>query len=392
MYFLHGRGDNSKFLMCIQQSWGFYTFTPADEILYFKLYALLPFTVDQDLFRLFNVYFGFFFNLMIVFFRCEVCSFATGDHNSLRRHTMRHTGQRLYKCSCCPYTCIQAISIKMHMKNKHPNAPGIFCCNECTYRTVNEQFFKNHIEDHKNGLITEKEQHSNTRSNENVQFTIQTFNENGIQLQDIIELQQNELEKTRQMIEIQLQVQTLDSGETQISAEDFAKLSNCEALGTCNMTSGQLISFILNAIAQSSGANVGNSVVQVVNGIQITVNSSASKDGVASHSVVLQIPTSEGVPISDNQVVLEPVNQLSEIPVQSLTFDDVDEAGDEENSTQSNNQQVIMTPQGEIVNFVSNATIDDLAKISCIVKDGVVFDSTGTTVATADMNELNNAL
>lgn len=277
------------------------------------------------------------------------------------------------------------------MKNKHPNAPGIFCCNECTYRTVNEQFFKNHIEDHKNGLITEKEQNTNTRTNDNVHMTIQTYNENGIQIQDIIELHQNvdDLEKTRQTVEIQLMVQTLDSGETQISAEDFAKLSDCSALGSCNMSSGQLISFILNAIPQSSGANVGNSVVQIVNGIQISVVSSASKNGVSSHSVVIQVPVpnSDSVPITDSQVVLEPVNQFSDIAVQSLSFDDVDEGS----GTQTNNQQVIMTPQGEI-NFVSNATIDDLAKISCIVKDGIVFDNSGANGESADINELNNTL
>jgi hypothetical protein len=38
---------------------------------------------------------------------------------------MRHTGQRPYRCNYCSYTCIQAISIKMHMKNKHPNATCI---------------------------------------------------------------------------------------------------------------------------------------------------------------------------------------------------------------------------------------------------------------------------
>ncbi|CAG2211202.1 unnamed protein product [Mytilus edulis] len=182
--------------------------------------------------------------------KCEVCSFATGHHNSLRRHSMRHTGQRPYRCNYCPYTCIQAISIKMHMKNKHPNAAGVFCCNECTYRTVNEQFFLNHIKDHENGLIQEKEHISNTIHD---QSTMQIMNENGIQLQDIIEIQQKsaELDQDRTPLNLQMQVQTLESGETQISADDFAKISSYEDLGSSNISSSQLNTVLFCSECQS---------------------------------------------------------------------------------------------------------------------------------------------
>lgn len=82
-------------------------------------------------------------------FKCDMCDYETGDHNTLRRHRMRHTGRKPYKCQYCGYACIQAISLKTHMKNKHPGLHGIFTCSQCKYRTVNEQSLRNHIEDHK---------------------------------------------------------------------------------------------------------------------------------------------------------------------------------------------------------------------------------------------------
>ena len=69
---------------------------------------------------------------------------------------MRHSGQRPYKCKFCPYNCIQSISMKMHMRNKHKGIEdGIFACQLCPFRSVNEKNFKYHLEDHKNGLVPE---------------------------------------------------------------------------------------------------------------------------------------------------------------------------------------------------------------------------------------------
>ncbi|CAG2197431.1 unnamed protein product [Mytilus edulis] len=285
--------------------------------------------------------------------KCEVCSFATGDHNSLRRHSMRHTGQR-------------------------------------PYRTVNEQFFLNHIKDHENGLIQEKEHISNTIHD---QSTMQIMNENGIQLQDIIEIQQKsaELDQDRTPLNLQMQVQTLESGETQISADDFAKISSYEDLGSSNISSSQLITYALNAIAQNTTSDTECSSIQIINGIQISVTTAPPKDGVTNHSISFHVPVQNHFHSNGSEVVLEQVNQISEIPVQALSFDDVTESVDEEGNNQANEQQVIMTSQGEIVNLVSTATIEDLAQISCIVKDdaeGLRAPTASTCKARSHDNEL----
>lgn len=86
-------------------------------------------------------------------FACHQCDYRTGDHNSLRRHKMRHTGTKPYKCPHCPYACIQAISYKMHMKNKHPGLEGLFACSLCSFRSVSKENFTNHMSDHKRGIL-----------------------------------------------------------------------------------------------------------------------------------------------------------------------------------------------------------------------------------------------
>jgi len=53
-------------------------------------------------------------------FHCDECEYVTADHNSLRRHKMRHSGDKPYKCPHCPYACIQSSTYKAHLNTKHP--------------------------------------------------------------------------------------------------------------------------------------------------------------------------------------------------------------------------------------------------------------------------------
>ena len=87
--------------------------------------------------------------------RCPLCDYVTADHNSMRRHRMRHTGDKPYQCPHCNYACIQAVSLKLHLKSKHPGSDRCYSCNKCPYRSVNKTLYTNHMRDHEMGLISE---------------------------------------------------------------------------------------------------------------------------------------------------------------------------------------------------------------------------------------------
>jgi len=91
--------------------------------------------------------------------RCEICAYSASDHNTLRRHRMRHTGQKPYHCALCSYTAIQAISLKTHMRTKHPRTvatstvqaagtTAVYLCQLCRYETVNRRSWLQHSEHH----------------------------------------------------------------------------------------------------------------------------------------------------------------------------------------------------------------------------------------------------
>uniref|UniRef100_A0A1B6DET9 C2H2-type domain-containing protein n=2 Tax=Clastoptera arizonana TaxID=38151 RepID=A0A1B6DET9_9HEMI len=86
-------------------------------------------------------------------YKCTKCIFKTGDHNSLRRHMMRHSGVRPYQCPHCSYKSIQSSCYKNHISSRHPGKEGIFACKECSFTTVSQDSFVQHLLDHKNNLI-----------------------------------------------------------------------------------------------------------------------------------------------------------------------------------------------------------------------------------------------
>lgn len=218
---------------------------------------------------------------------------------------MRHTGQRQYKCQLCSYTCIQTISLKTHMRNKHPKAEGIHMCPLCKFRSVNKQMYDNHMEDHRNGLVPE------TTKLEAMLPSGQTPAEtNG----DTTVGSENSRTSSWPM-QVQMQVQTMESGEVQVSAEDLAKLSGCEGLVSGEISAAQLIYSALSVISQQRKSDGTSQTAQLLNGIQTTVTTSSlpsDKNGVTSHTIIFHLPacsalqtpnTKSGDPLLEQEIL-----------------------------------------------------------------------------------------
>lgn len=193
-------------------------------------------------------------------FVCEHCEYRTGDHNSLRRHRMRHTGTKPYKCPHCPYACIQAISYKMHLKNKHPGMEGLYACSLCTFRSVSKDNYINHMSDHKRGAIpatsTSTFHLSNTSNNQH--SVMMDEDSNG----------QQEIQEPAQLHVTEGTLQQL------------------EGILPGNFSAAQLIYSCLNALSQDGGT------VNLPAGVTTTTTAG---DGTQTITIQLPAPTTQEI-------------------------------------------------------------------------------------------------
>lgn len=209
---------------------------------------------------------------------------------------MRHTGEKPYKCKYCKYSAIQAISLKTHMRNKHPGCEGVFACESCPYRTVNEQHFTDHLKDHKNGLITNVQ----TRKPANVSHKFVVNNSrslvNKILPPALTPVPRQILTMNGQPIStIQVpggaEVQTVQPAEVDTSQANTMLLSKVANLSMVqgDMNTARIIYTALGALSSKGipgtldggqhGVDVGQPTVQ-----------SATQDGVTTHTITFHIP------------------------------------------------------------------------------------------------------
>ncbi|XP_060574861.1 zinc finger and BTB domain-containing protein 24-like [Ruditapes philippinarum] len=280
-------------------------------------------------------------------FKCDQCTYCCGDHNSLRRHKMRHTGQKPYRCPHCPYASIQAISLKVHVKNKHPGMGGIYCCDWCLYKTVNKQQYENHVMDHKNGLIKTEPVvkeiqlgplqivkipetkrpgtmilgpnlstvYTSVANNQNILQVLQTHATQNSNIQEVLQPHVTQNSNAQEVIETsgtqpvlqtqpliledgqvnQLQLQMNENNENVI-VEEFGK----EVLAPNDIAAAQLIYSTLTAISQNphngkEDIDCQGLVAGVESGdIQTSIETNL-KEGVTTHTITFHLPEGEEI-------------------------------------------------------------------------------------------------
>lgn len=206
---------------------------------------------------------------------------------------MRHTGHKPYKCQYCPYACIQAISLKCHMKNKHPGLAGVFFCELCQYRTVSKQNFNNHQKDHQNGLLP-------------VTCTLADDSQADGSEEQVLTIGADQ----------QVEVQGTDA---QISAEDLAKLTaNYEGLVPSDVSAAQLIYSALNAMSQNVPPTSTQQSTHILEGVQTTISAGAEEDGVTTHTITFHLAAPEDQAGAAGVESTGPVLLAPSLPVQLI--------------------------------------------------------------------------
>ncbi|XP_042233651.1 broad-complex core protein isoforms 1/2/3/4/5-like isoform X10 [Homarus americanus] len=80
-------------------------------------------------------------------FSCPYCSYGTTRKELLKEHINLHTGEKPYTCSYCPYSASQRSSLNVHLR-RHTGERS-FICMYCPYQTAHKLALKNHMLEHK---------------------------------------------------------------------------------------------------------------------------------------------------------------------------------------------------------------------------------------------------
>ncbi|XP_068211064.1 longitudinals lacking protein, isoforms H/M/V-like isoform X34 [Palaemon carinicauda] len=80
--------------------------------------------------------------------QCPHCDYRTRTVGNLKRHMMRHTGEKPFKCSLCPYKTKRKDCLKEHLKLHTGEKP--YACHLCSYTAAFRNSLKGHMLKHMN--------------------------------------------------------------------------------------------------------------------------------------------------------------------------------------------------------------------------------------------------
>ncbi|XP_078584969.1 uncharacterized protein LOC144867074 [Branchiostoma floridae x Branchiostoma japonicum] len=80
-------------------------------------------------------------------FACKECSYSTAYKADLKRHQLRHGGERPYKCDQCSYAAIEKLNLRRHMKRHTAKDP--LKCVQCGFSTKRKGVLTRHMAVHR---------------------------------------------------------------------------------------------------------------------------------------------------------------------------------------------------------------------------------------------------
>ncbi|XP_064092714.1 zinc finger and BTB domain-containing protein 14-like isoform X25 [Macrobrachium nipponense] len=88
-----------------------------------------------------------FFESGIRIHQCPYCSYNTTMLQNLKRHILRHTGEKPFTCPYCPYKSTQKVHVDTHMRTHTGERP--YSCPYCPAQFKTGANMKRHLKNHK---------------------------------------------------------------------------------------------------------------------------------------------------------------------------------------------------------------------------------------------------
>ena len=78
--------------------------------------------------------------------RCNFCPYVTGNTCHMKRHMLKHTGEKPFACHLCQFRCITQQNLKTHIRSHTGERP--YACPFCPHRARQNHHLKTHILTH----------------------------------------------------------------------------------------------------------------------------------------------------------------------------------------------------------------------------------------------------